>query len=313
VMLYSRKQGTGKTVLTDVCRELFGLNNTARINGVGKLVARFNKEVLQHKFVIVEEVEVKKGSKDANAIKTLITEDSTTVEAKGLPSSVEPINSAFLMTTNHLPLWLEEADRRFFILNFDHEGYNNGGEDYENFTKIVGRLKDQVSTQAGIKGIYDELMARDLTEHNPHSLDVAKYSTDIMIELRTLSPDVVRQQVAESLEENLINFVPVELATDVMKKFAYREPNAQTHLFTEMGWVKNRYAWGGGVQKWAWVKPSEYPPEKGKVYVGGGWVTMATQVKRIRLMLGLEEEPKAKNKEDEMDKKFSRLFGEGNK
>ena len=313
VMLYSRKQGTGKTVLTDVCRELFGLNNTARINGVGKLVARFNKEVLQHKFVIVEEVEVKKGSKDANAIKTLITEDSTTVEAKGLPSSVEPINSAFLMTTNHLPLWLEEADRRFFILNFDHEGYNNGGEDYENFTKIVGRLKDQVSTQAGIKGIYDKLMARDLTEHNPHSLDVAKYSTDIMIELRTLSPDVVRQQVAESLEENLINFVPVELATDVMKMFAYREPNAQTHLFTEMGWVKNRYAWGGGVQKWAWVKPSEYPPEKGKVYVGGGWVTMATQVKRIRLMLGLEEEPKAKNKEDEMDKKFSRLFGEGNK
>ncbi len=52
-------------------------------------MARFNKEVLQHKLVIVEEIEVRKGSKEANQVKSLITEDSTTVEAKGLPSSVE--------------------------------------------------------------------------------------------------------------------------------------------------------------------------------------------------------------------------------
>ena len=309
VMLYSKKQGTGKTVLTDVCRELFGLTNASRINGVSKLVARFNKEVLQHKLVIVEEVEVKKGSKDANAIKTLITEDSTTVEAKGLPSSVEPINCAFLLTTNHLPLWLEEADRRFFILNFDHKGYNNGGEDYENFTQIVGRLKQQVKTEAGIKSIYNDLMKRDLADHNSNSLNVAKYSTDIMVQLRALSPDVVRQQVEEQLEEHLINFVPVEFASDVVKMFAYREANAQTHLFSEMGWEKNRYAWNGGFQKFAWVKPQDNEPKRGKVWVKGGfrlpasalgnidgrasktiiedgYEPMAVQVVRLKMMLG---------------------------
>ena len=309
VMLYSNKQGTGKTALTDVCRELFGLQNTSRINGVTKLVARFNKEILQHKLVIVEEVEVRKGSKDANSIKSLITEDSTTVEAKGLPSSVERINCAFILTTNHLPLWLEEADRRFFILNFDHQGYNNGGDDYENFTQIVGRLKDLISTKAGVRSIYDSLMQRDLARHNPNSLNVAEHSTEIMVQLRSLAPDVVRQQIEEQLEEHLINFVPVEFAGEVVKKFAYREANAQTHLFTEMGWEKRRFAWDGGIQKWVWYKPQTNQPKAGQVWVKGGfripverlanidgraskeriedgYEPMSGQILRLKLMLG---------------------------
>ena len=156
--------------------------------------------------MIVEEIEVKKGSKEANQVKSLITEDSTTVEAKGLPSSVESINCAFLMTTNHLPTWLEEADRRFFILNFDHEGYNNGGKDYDKFVGLVKNLKEQISTPAGVKGIYDDLMARDLSDHNPMSLDVVKHSTSLMRELQVLTPDVVKEQLREILAANNIVF-----------------------------------------------------------------------------------------------------------
>ena len=103
------------------------------------------------------------------------------------------------MTTNHLPTWLEEADRRFFILNFDHEGYNNGGKDYEKFVGLVKNLKEQVGTPAGIKGIYDDLMARDLTDHNAMSLDVMKHSTSLMQELKVLTPDVVKEQIKEVL------------------------------------------------------------------------------------------------------------------
>jgi hypothetical protein len=43
-----------------MCKALFGVANTGRTNGVSKLVSRFNKEVLENKLVIVEEVEVKK-------------------------------------------------------------------------------------------------------------------------------------------------------------------------------------------------------------------------------------------------------------
>jgi hypothetical protein len=285
IMLYSLKQGTGKTVLTDLVKELFGVANTSRINGVRQLVARFNKEVLQHKLVIVEEIEVRKGSKEANQIKSFITEDSTTVEAKGLPSSVEPINCAFLMTTNHLPTWLEEADRRFFILNFDHEGYNNGGKDYEQFVGLVKNLKEQVGTPAGIKGIYDDLMARDLSDHNPMSLDVRRHSTSLMRELQMLSPDVVKQELDEVLRGKNIVFLTSKQATELINKYASREANAQTHLFTELGYKKARFAWGGvKSQKACWYLPSSKPGQ-GEVLVGGIRAPMEHQVAKVNGLL----------------------------
>jgi hypothetical protein len=285
VMLYSQKQGTGKTVLTDLVKDLFGVANTSRINGVRQLVARFNKEVLQHKLVVVEEIEVRKGSKEANQVKTLITEDSTTVEAKGLPSSVEPINCAFLMTTNNLPTWLEEADRRFYILNFDHEGYNNGGKDYEKFVGLVKKLKEQVSTPAGIKGIYDQLMARDLTDHNAMSLDVMKHSTSLMKELKVLTPDVVKEQIKEVLSRHGIVFLMSKQATDLINCFAFREANSQTHLFTELGYKKARFAWGGvKSQRACWFLPSA-DPDRGEVLIGGIRAPMEQQVNKVSELL----------------------------
>ena len=285
IMFYSQKQGTGKTVLTDLVKDLFGVANTSRINGVRQLVARFNKEVLQHKLVVVEEIEVRKGSKEANQVKSLITEDSTTVEAKGLPSSVEAINCAFLMTTNHLPTWLEEADRRFFILNFDHEGYNNGGKDYEKFVGLVKNLKAQVGTPAGIKGIYDDLMARDLTDHNAMSLDVMKHSTSLMQELKILTPDVVKEQIKEVLSRHGIVFLMSKQATDLINCFAFREANSQTHLFTELGYKKARFAWGGvKSQRACWFLPSA-DPERGEVLVGGIRAPMELQVNKVSELL----------------------------
>jgi len=302
VMLYSRKQGTGKTVLTELVKDLFGAANTSRINGVRQLVARFNKEVLQHKLVIVEEIEVRKGSKEANQVKSLITEDSTTVEAKGLPSSVEPICCAFLMTTNHLPTWLEEADRRFYILNFDHEGYNNGGEDYGMFVGLVKNLKEQTSVPAGIKGIYEDLMARDLTDHNAMSLDVSKYSTSLMRELQVLSADVVREELREVLKGNNIVFLTSKQATQLIKKYASREANAQTHLFTELGYKKARFAWGGiKSQKACWYLASAQP-RQGEVLVGGIRAPMEQQVTKVN---GLLSEPLMSDKEGHKDISFT--------
>jgi hypothetical protein len=272
-------------VASQLVKDLFGVANTSRINGVRQLVARFNTEVLQHKLVVVEEIEVRKGSKEANQVKTLITEDSTTVEAKKLPSSVEPINCAFLMTTNNLPTWLEEADRRFYILNFDHEGYNNGGKDYEKFVGLVKALKDQVSTPAGFKGIYDELMARDLTDHNAMSLDVMKHSTSLMKELKVLTPDVVKEQIKEVISRHGIVFLMSKQATDLINCFAFREANSQTHLFTELGYKKARFAWGGvKSQRACWFLPSA-DPDRGEVLVEGIRAPMEQQVNKVSELL----------------------------
>ena len=136
--------------------------------------------------------------------------------------------------------------------------------------RLLEELKDLISTEAGVCSIYDSLMQRDLARHNPNSLNVAEHSTEIMVQLRSLAPDVVRQQIEEQLEEHLITFVPVEFAGEVIKKFAFREANAQTHLFLEMCWKKKRFAWDGGIQKWGLVQTSNQSTK--------GWTSMGRRV-----------------------------------
>jgi len=207
------------------------------------------------------------------------------------------------MTTNHLPLWLEESDRRFYILNFDHQGYANGGVDYDRFTRLVGAVKRQISTDEGVKGIYDRLMTRDVPQDFGLKLDVARHRTAIMKRLENLSPDVAKQVLEETLHENKIVFVPVKLAHRVLNKIAPREINAQTHIFTELGWRKGKFAWGGNPQSWAWyfeVDP-DHPPSRGKVFYGkkdiavgsGGWLSMSDQVEAVRRLIKVDEEDKS--------------------
>jgi hypothetical protein len=310
VMLYSEKQGTGKSTLADVMKALFGTQNTGRINGVNKLVGRFNKEVLDNKLVIVEEVEVKRGSSQANRLKSLVTEDSTMVEAKNMPIYLQDISCTFLMTTNHLPLWLEESDRRFFILNFDHQGYANGGPEYVHFIELVSALKQQISTVSGIKGIYDQLMQRDVTADFGLKLDVSQHQTSIMKRLKDLSPDVAKQLLEETLENNNIVFVPVSYAHRLINSIAPREVNAQSHIFPELGWLKGKFAWSGGPQSWAWYRmiDPEKPPSRGKVYAQlattsshRDWQNMSEQVNRIKDILWTAKEKEQEDKPEDMD------------
>jgi len=308
ILLYSEKQGTGKSTLADVLKELFGSMNTGRINGVSKLVGRFNKEVLANKLVIVEEVEVKRGSPQANRIKSLITEDNTMVEAKNMPVYVEDIFCAFVMTTNHLPLWLEESDRRFFILNFDHPGYANGGSQYKLFTKLVGELKSKLKEPKFIRSLYDSLINREVPRDFGRKLDISQNSTEIMQRLSDLSPDVVKQVVEEQLNLRNVFFVPVSHAHKLINRISLREANAQTHIFTELGWKKQKFAWDGLPQRYAWYKvvdPNK-PPERGKVYTRKntgrncqiGWVTMKSQED---IVLDMVRPPVKANDADDVD------------
>jgi hypothetical protein len=129
-------------------------------------------------------------------------------------------------------------------------------------------------------------MARDLTNHNAMSLNVMKHSTGIMKELQLLSPDVVKVELQEILEANNIVLFTTKQAKKLIELFANREANAQTHLFTELGYKKQRFAWGGKPsQRACWYKPSA-DPEYGEVLVGGIRVPIEHQINKVDGLLG---------------------------
>lgn len=72
-LLYSKSKGTGKSTLTDIVARLFGEENTLRQNGVGKLTAKFNQQFMLSKLIVSEELDLKPGTRAANALKTYMT------------------------------------------------------------------------------------------------------------------------------------------------------------------------------------------------------------------------------------------------
>ncbi|NRB19700.1 MAG: hypothetical protein HRU33_19620 [Rhodobacteraceae bacterium] len=58
--------------------------------------------------------------------------------------------------------------------------------------------------------------------------------------------------------------MPQSDALKIITHFARREANAQTHIFSELGWKKKRFAWGGQKQRRAWHHPN-YKPEHGQI------------------------------------------------
>ena len=126
--LFSAEKGSGKSTFAKVAGMLFGDKNTATENNINKMVSRFNAPVLEKKLVICEELHLPPGSDKANAVKTFITEKEALVEHKF--QAVQQVQQVccFVFITNHKPVWLEQGDRRFYVVHVDHDGHRFGSE-----------------------------------------------------------------------------------------------------------------------------------------------------------------------------------------
>jgi hypothetical protein len=180
VMLYSQTKGTGKSTLCNIASRLFGEANTSRQNNLEKVAGKFNAPVLNSKLIISEEVELRQGSEAGNKIKTLITESHTTTERKGRDVERIRLHSCFLLTSNHLPTWIEAGERRFYVVDVDHDGHA-AGPDAERFTKVVRAVEAALEDDQKVAAFYAWLMKRALSpDFDAMTLNTAQHGTDIM-------------------------------------------------------------------------------------------------------------------------------------
>jgi hypothetical protein len=159
--------------------KLFGEENSATQNNIDMLTGRFNMTVLRSKLVVSEELQVKPGSRPANMLKSYMTEKVTLSEMKGREAERIRQLCCFMFTTNHLPTWLDEENRRFYVIEVDHDGQASGPKAAK-FCNLVGRLHDFMNDPSSIAKLYNALMARELpATFSAKSLNVAEHSTDI--------------------------------------------------------------------------------------------------------------------------------------
>ena len=278
IFLFSERHGTGKSALAQIVKLLFGAENTSEQQGVKPLISRFNRPVLSKKFIYAEEVKVAPNSDDGNKLKTLISENFTMSEAKGRDIAPIEHRCCFLLTTNHKPIWLEPGDRRFYIIKVDHQGYNAGGQDYDNFVRLVKLVKKTYADERHLANLYQYLMRRTLSpDFNPHSLNVNLLATEVMKEISLLSNDIVEELLEEYLKERKLCFIPVRYSQKIIEHFARRNPNSSKYTFDRLGWKKGKFAWGGKPAAWAFYDPNSQP-NRGKLKSPNGTVTIEEHI-----------------------------------
>jgi hypothetical protein len=269
-------------------KKLFGEQNASEQQGIKPIISRFNKPILLKKLIYAEEVKVAQNSDDGNKLKTLISESQTMAESKG--KDIEPVDHrcCFILTTNHKPIWLEPGDRRFYIINVEHEGYAAGGLQYDDFVALVKRIQANYQSDAHIAALYKALLARAQGPYfNAKSLNVNKLATEVMKEISALAPDVVEEMLEEFLREHNVRFVPVRYANKLLEHFARRNPNASKYTFDNLGWKKKKFAWGGKGPAYAYYHP-EAQPERGMLNAGNYQQSIESHINE-RLKIAMDE------------------------
>ena len=269
--LYSSTKGSGKSTLASICAKLFGVENSSTENNVSKLVSRFNAPVLENKFVICEELQIPPGSDKANAVKTFITERHTMTEHKGHDVQLVEQVCAFMFTTNHIPLWLERGDRRFYVVEIDHDGHRFGPRG-DAFAALVAETLEYLEDPRNLAMLYNALMRYRLPkDFSALSLDVQGSSTHVMKTIQSASWDLNVELFEDELNRMEPVAIPASALTSLSEALGNPKANVIKHWLLNLNWSRHKVKWGGAdYARVIFLRPG-YQISGGTLYGPEGW------------------------------------------
>ncbi|EKO3780453.1 hypothetical protein P0F39_001989 [Vibrio metschnikovii] len=116
VALKSEARGTGKSTVSVLMEKLLG-QYAMRVQDSKHLLGAFNSHLANKLFVTIEEAFWSGSAKDAGKFRTLITDSTITIEAKGKDAIEIDSYHRFLMCTNNdWAVPAHQQERRFFVL-----------------------------------------------------------------------------------------------------------------------------------------------------------------------------------------------------
>jgi hypothetical protein len=269
--LYSASKGSGKSTLCQLVSLLFGERNSVTLNSVDKLTSRFNSPVLTSKLVICEEVNLRPDSKQGNALKTFITEEYLLSERKGIEAEQVRQRCCFIFTSNHLPLWIEPHDRRYYLIEIDHDGHASGTKAKE-FADLVGRLREAMKNEEFLASVYRALLARRFNNSfSAKTLNVVEDATPLSRRVHGASELATVTLMRESLAEKKRHAVPEADVARIIAEDLRGNPNQSKHLMSQLGWTKCKAKWGGkDYARAVWIEES-FRIERGKLCGPSGY------------------------------------------
>lgn len=253
IFLFSETKGTGKSTLLELGQALFGAENTAAENGIEGLTQRFAADSLSKKFVKVEEVKLSSHSDAGNKMKDYITGDAALVDVKHMPKQNIPLKCAFMMTTNHKPTWLEGGERRYFIIDMDHDGHAYGNRK-DDFDKITQAFRTDLNNPRMLHRWYLELTNRQYhPDFDPNILKPTKIGSPLMKELMGEAKVEVKEVLLDLLDVYNVNIIPSSDQQLIVNYLKLKGQQTLRNILRDLGWTPALHRIDGK-QKRVWVR-----------------------------------------------------------
>lgn len=170
-------RGTGKSVFAKVFGNLFG-RHFLHVSNPAHLVGNFNSHLRDVIVLFADEAFYAGDRKHASILKTLITEDTITIEAKGVDAEASPNYIHLLMASNDMHVIPAGGDeRRFIVLDV--------GKAHQQDSKYFHAIMKQME-EGGYEALLHMLLTYNLEGYQVRNVP----QTDALVEQKLLSLSV---------------------------------------------------------------------------------------------------------------------------
>ena len=220
--LYLGPQGSGKSGFWGCLMEdLIGREKVLMTESVDAVLGRFNQRALKH-FVGVDEIcGTDTHGKQASLWKSVITEQQTPDEKKGIDTVYYPAVGNFAMFSNSLgnTLAIEKGDRRYVVFQM---GEKKPTEYYDALYSLIDSSSPRYNPQV-IRALYDDLMSVDLSGFKPQR---DRYISETYRTLQEANKSAIERWLDHEKQNRgwqLFGRIPTSWLHDVFKMFCKDE------------------------------------------------------------------------------------------
>ena len=170
-------RGVGKTIFAKIIGRLFG-RHYMQVSNSSHLIGNFNNHLRDLIMLFADEAFYAGDKRHESILKTLVTEDTMAVEAKGIDIETAPNYIHLIMASNDIHVIpAGRSERRFFVLDV--------GEKHQKDTAYFGAILRQME-KGGYEALLHQLRSHDLQGFNVRDVP----TTEALQEQKLLSLEV---------------------------------------------------------------------------------------------------------------------------
>ena len=266
-------QGTGKSAFGYMIGRLLGASKTTQgyftsVATIDRLTGKFNSQLANKLAIFVEELELTKSRSMENALKSLITDPTITIEPKGREPYVEQNYARIFGATNHNHIWnVSEGERRLTVFNVSDTRAN----DVQYFAALFKAFND-LSTMRRLMHelltykVDEDLVRRPLKNEARAIQALATKTPNKELALRMLRHGEINLRILDERREVVASYYvsredwaegSVKIPSNLTRKIIQQEIDTGRYGETIFMAKDKRVSVTEMVKMMGWVKPEE--------------------------------------------------------